>query len=142
MKHIFSRACIIAVAMMAMASASAQVTGTVERADGTAVFGMDQILSVKKDFSTGDRTAIRYTSGTQYVKDDAAWSKYARIVNYLGSKALAVAGDPEGLRINVAMSNGVWCTGGQSVVAYPQGAADYLGDSCAFFDAVKAATPN
>lgn len=127
----------IALAVMVLQPASAAIPGAVKRADGTAVFGMDQILSVKKDFSTGDRTAIRYSSGVQYVKDDAAWSKYAKVKAYLGTKALTVAGDPEGLTINIAASNGVWCSGGQTVVAYPQGPADYLADSCTFFDAVK-----
>lgn len=105
---------------------------------GTVVYGIGTAISIKKD--TSNRVAVQYINGgTQYVQDDASWTKYGKLVTALGSHGMAV-GDAAGTVVNVADSNGVYCSSGSSTISYPSGASPIVisGDGCAFWQAVKA----
>jgi len=131
----------IATAIAASVFAIAAHAGTptaVTNSTGTAVFGTDQALSVEKDTSSGvNRVKVKYSSGYQYVNDDASWARYAKIV---ASFALPVAATPT-LIYDIAKVNTIACQGGQSLVAWPNvGMAETLADGCAFFNAAKGAS--
>lgn len=110
----------------------------VVNAPGTVVFGISTALVVKKDTLSGNRVSIRYSGGWQYLIDDAAWTKYGKVVTALGTSGLA-ANDSVGTVINVAASNGVYCQSNQSTIAFSTVAqSEVLNDGCAFWQALKA----
>jgi len=131
-------ASLLTLAIMVAQPAHASVPQSVVNATGTIVYGTEAIQMVKKE-AGGTRTMIRYSGGWQYLPDDAAWSKYAKIVATLGDRALSVDGDPNGLVIVVAQANGIYCLTNQSVVSisgYNQ--PEYLADGCGFWAKAKA----
>jgi hypothetical protein len=127
-------------AVMACAFAvPAAAADFVTNATGTVVYGTHTARIIKKDTSTGNRVAVRYTGGWQYVQDDAAWSKYAKLVAGMGARGVAVDNDPAGTVVSVADSNGVYCYQGNTSVAYPDIAqAEVIYDGCNFWTKVKA----
>lgn len=129
-----------AIAAMAFGSvAQAALPEVVVNTTGTVVYGTHQALVVKKDLSTGTRSMVLYQSGWQYVNDDAAWSKYAKLVAGVGNRGLLVDNDPEGTVVVVANSNGVYCQSGQSLIAFPNYGSSYaIADSCNYWTKVKA----
>jgi len=125
-------------AVVAMSSAFAALPDIVQNATGTVVYGAHQALAVKKDLGNA-RTAVLYQSGWQYVADDAAWSKYAKLVTAVGNRGLLVDNDPDGTVIVVSESNGVYCQSNQSLIAFPNyGQAYTIADGCNFWTKVKA----
>jgi hypothetical protein len=129
----------IALAVMSMQPTHAANPETVVNATGTIVYGTHTARIVKKDTSSGNRVAVRYTGGWQYVTDDAAWSKYGKLVAGMGARGLAVDNDPTGAVISVADSNGVYCFQGNTLVAWPDIAqGETVLDACAFWVKVKA----
>jgi hypothetical protein len=124
--------------MIAQPAHASTAPSLVVNATGTVVYGTETVQMVKKDFST-QRTMIRYSGGWQYLPDDAAWSKYAKVVAALGNRALAVDGDPADLVVVVSLSSGIYCLTNQSVISisgYNQ--PEYLADGCNFWVKAKA----
>jgi hypothetical protein len=138
MKH-FYRACII-LAMGLFAAFSAQAAEFVTNSTGTVVYGTASALAIQKNTDSGNRVAVLYSSGWQYVADDAAWSKYAKLVAGVGARGVAVDSDPKGTVYVVAASNGVYCYSGASLINYPSRAQGetVAGDGCAYWTKVKA----
>jgi hypothetical protein len=128
---------ILFAAALAIASigAFAGTPTTVTNESGNVVYGTAQALSVEKDTSAGfNRVKVKYSSGFQFVADDASWARYAKIVVSFG---MPVAATPT-LIYDTTKSNGISCQGGQSTIAWPNvGMAESLNDGCAFFNAAK-----
>lgn len=127
--------------LTACGGAFAGTPTAVSNVTGTVVYGTEQALSVEKDTSSGNRAKVRYSSGFQYVTDDAAWSRHAKIVSGF-VLPVVVPGSQSGLTYDISKSNGIYCTGGgtQSQIAWPNvGMADTLSDACGLFNAAKAA---
>ena len=123
----------------AMSAAQAATPEAVVNATGTVVYGTGSALVVRKDTSSGNRVAVRYPSGVQYVADDGSWTKYGKIVAALGLRALSVDGDAFGTVINVAETNGLYCQSNQSTISFPNVAqAEVLADNCNFWVKAKA----
>lgn len=136
MKQSIFRACIGA--LLAAFAMSAQAGEWVTNNTGTTVYGMRTALVIKKDTSSGNRVAVRYAGGWQYITDDAAWSKYAKAVAGMGARGLSVDGDALGTVVAVADSNGVYCYQGNTQVNWSNVAIAETVAGCAFFDKVKA----
>lgn len=138
MRKSFNTFAIMAAAAFALAACGGQAHAAptaVVNANGTAVYGTEQAVSIEKDTSAGyNRTKVKYSSGVQYVNDDAAWSKFAKLQAGL---SIPVAASPS-LVYDIAKTNGITCANGNSVIAWPNiGLADSLADGCAFFNAAK-----
>lgn len=140
MKIFTKLAALAAIAIsIAACGGNAQAAPTVAASNGNAVYGAAGALVIKKDTASGyNRIAVRYSSGWQYVADDAAWSKHARFVQLLGANAIPV-GDGDATHIVIAASNGIYCQSGNSVVAFPNAPAETVA-GCAFFQAAVAAS--
>lgn len=118
--------------------ALAGTPAAVNNATGTAVYGTEQALSIEKEAVT-NRVKVRYSSGIQYVADDAAWSRYAALKAGM-SKPVDAPASSTGLSYDIAKVNGISCMSGSSTVTWPNvGQPDTIADSCAFFTAAKAA---
>lgn len=104
------------------------------------VRGTAQALSVEKYTAGGSYvTQVRYSSGFQYVQDDASWTKYAAVVAGMGANAVAAPGSSTGRVYNPTLSNGVYCQSSNSVISWSNvNQPDYLADGCQFHQAVKA----
>lgn len=131
----FIAATLIAAAMSLSAQAGTPIA--VVSATGTAVYGTGPVLSVEKDTNSGNRVKVKFANGFQYVADDAAWSKLAKITSGL---AVPVAvGNADGTVYDISKSV-VTCQAGSTWVSWTSVAqADILADGCAYFSAVKAA---
>jgi hypothetical protein len=123
-------------AVMALAAFSTWAADSVVNATGTVVYGAKAVLSIDKDTSSGNRVAVKYSSGVQYVIDDASWTKYGKFAAILGTNGVQAPGT--NLIVNVSASNGVYCQNSQSLIAWPLGQMDTLSDGCAFWQAAKA----
>ncbi len=135
MKQIFIRACLVAAAMFALAgSACAQ---TVVSADGAKVLGTHSMLAVYKDPNSAKAWAL-YGSGWQDLADTPTRTKYAALLAGCGSRCVLVDGDATGLAIAAADSNGIYCSGGKSLVGFSnRGQPMELNDGCAFWTKAK-----
>lgn len=133
------RAC-IALALMACAFTAQAAPETVVNATGTTVYGVHGIIGFSKNTDSGNRVAVQYSSGVQYVADNATWTKYAEFVTKCGASCVAVDGSPVGQSYNVASSNGVNCWSSGTILSWPNVAASVqlLGDGCAYWTKVKA----
>jgi len=139
MKQSFFRACIVALAMFACAFAQAALPELVVNTTGTVVYGTHPALIIKKDTSSGNRVMVRYPSGWQYVADDAAWTKYGKLVAGMGARGLAVDNDPLGTVYAVADSNGIYCQGNQTLISLNGiPLAESIPDACGFWAKAKA----
>lgn len=128
----FKKSFVALVATFAMASAMAGTPTAVKNATGNIVYGTEQLLSIEKDTSAGNRVKARYASGVQYVADDAAWSVFAKLQAGLVKPVAASTG----VVYDISKSNGIYCSGSNSVVAFPNvGQPDYIADNCAFHQA-------
>jgi len=137
-KRIFAVA-VIGAALAACGGAQAGTPTSVVNATGTATYPTESALGVEKDTSTGNRVKVRYSSGFQYVADDASWSRYALLAGGL-TKPVAVPTSTTGLVIDIAKAF-TGCNGGQSYAAWANvGQPEYIGDNCAFANAAKAAS--
>ncbi|MCX7283886.1 MAG: hypothetical protein NTX28_07555 [Novosphingobium sp.] len=135
MKRIFAIAAVASILAACGGQAKAAPT-VVVNSNGTAVYGSEQAVSVEKDTSAGyNRVVVRYGSGAQYVNDDAAWSKFAKLS--AGFFLPVVSGAKV---YDISKTNGIYCANGQTVVSFPNVApAEYLNDGCALFNAAKGA---
>ncbi len=129
-----------AAALAALAACGGQAHAAptlVANTAGTVVYGSEQAVSAEKDTSAGyNRVAVRYASGTQYINDDAAWSKFAKVVSGFYIPVAA----SQGKVYDAAKASIIYCSNNQSSISWPNvGPADNLSDGCAFFNAVKAA---
>lgn len=126
-------------AAIASGHANAALPELVVNSTGTVAYGTHQALAVKKDTSSGNRAAVLYQSGWQYVSDNATWTKYTKLVAGVGDRGLLVDNDPEATVIVVANSNGVYCQSNQSLIAFPNYGGSYtISDNCNFWTKVKA----
>lgn len=126
-------------ALACFAFTAASAADFVTNATGTVVYGAHSALAIKQDTSSGNRTMVLYSSGWQYVNDDAVWSKYAKLVASMGARGVAVDNDSTKAVYSIADSNGVYCQGGQSLVAYPNyGQMLAIADGCNYWAKVKA----
>lgn len=127
----------IALAIASLA-AQAALPDVVVNTTGTVAYGTHQALVVKKDLG-GARTMVLYSSGWQYVADDASWTKYGKLVTAVGNRGLLVDNDPSGTVVVVSESNGVYCQSNQSLIAFPNYSQPYaIADGCNFWTKVKA----
>lgn len=127
-------------ALACFAFTAASAADFVTNSTGTAVYGAHTALAVKQDTgSGGNRTMVLYSSGWQYMNDDAAWSKHAKFVAAGGSRFVAVDNDPAKTYIAVADSNGVYCYQGNTLVNFATRAVgETVYDGCAYWAKVKA----
>lgn len=130
------RACIGALLAVFAISAHAAMPEVVKNSTGTVAYGTHTANAIQKDTSSGNRTMVLYSSGWQYVADDASWTRYAALKAAIGARALVVANDPNGLVIAVANSNGIYCQSGGTQIAFPVGQAIQLSDGCAYHQSV------
>lgn len=128
--------CFLALSSAAMAGSPTSVNNST----GNTTYGTEQALAVQKDTAAGyNRTAVKYSSGYQYVNDDAAWSRYAALKAGL-SKPVDAPNSTVGLSYDAAKAI-VGCSNGSSYASWPNvGQPDYIADNCAFANAVKAAS--
>lgn len=140
MKRILIAATMSALALMAACGGNAQAANPqlIVATDGSATYGAGQALVLKKDTSSGNRVAVRYSSGWQYVKDDAVWTKYGKLV--ASKTGWMAVGDAVGTQVDVTLANGVVCIASQTNIGFPNAnmAEVIAGDGCAFWTAVKA----
>jgi hypothetical protein len=135
---------VVAMVALALAWNSPAQAGplTVVNATGTAVYSASPavVMGFQKNTDSGNRTAVLYSSGWQYVADTATWSKHAEFVTKCGSACVAVDGSATGLHYNPTLSNGTVCWSTGTVIPFPErGAAEQvLGDSCAYWTKLKA----
>jgi hypothetical protein len=142
MKKVFSmfaRIVCFAVLAAGVGHAFAGTANSVKNAPGTIAYGTDQLISVEKDVTT-TRVKARYSSGIQYVQDNASWTTYAKLV--AGFKvAVAAPTSTTGMVYDISQTNGVYCQNSQTIVAWPNtGGADYVADNCALHTAVMQAS--
>lgn len=117
-------------------NASAQ---TVKAVDSSKALGTGSLLAIKFDSSSGYHAWALYGSGWQMIVDDASKTKYTKLLQGCGSACLTVDGDPDSLAIAVGRSNGIYCTGGKSLVAFANLGQPVEADAtCAFFNKVLA----
>lgn len=147
MKNTSFRACLFAAALfasMATASAADTIKGTPITGGPQVAYGVHDVLSVEVGSYSGQPTVkLRRAGGyLQELFDSPSNALHARVVQLMGSNAVAVANSPVRKVYNVSTAIvGCWSTG--SYIAWSNVAqADYLtGDGCAFHMAVLQATP-
>lgn len=110
-------------------------------ANGVYTFGYDEMLAIDKDTSSGNRVAVTYATGVQYIVDDASWTVYNKIVASptFANKFVRVGATAK--YINIAKAVSVACVSSQSLVSYPVAnntPTQTISDGCQFWQAVKA----
>lgn len=121
-------------------SASAGTSIAVVNATGDKVSGTDSIVWARKDILSGNRVKVKLIGGVEsYIEDDASWSKFAKIkAGFFVPVAAPAATD--GLTYDISKARDIACSGGNSTVTFSTFyATDTIADSCAFFNAAKAA---
>jgi hypothetical protein len=134
---------VVALVALALTAFSPAHAGTpyLVNATGTTTYGTSPavVLGIERNTDSGNRTMVSYQSGTQYVTDDAAWSKYAKFVADCGAACVSVTGSNTGLTLNVSIGM-VNCWASGSIISWPNAgpARQLLGDGCAYWTKVKA----
>lgn len=139
MKSTFFKSAVIAAALLASIGAQAGTPTSVNNTTGTGTYPTESALSIEKDTSAGNRVKVRYSSGFQYVADDASWSRHAQLLAGL-NKPVAAPNSATGLVFDIAKAF-TGCSSGNSYAAWPNvGQPEYIADGCAFANAAKAAS--
>lgn len=126
----------IMISAFAVCFAYAGTPTSVLNATGTTTYPTDPALSIEKDTSSGNRVKVKYSSGYQYVADDAAWTRYAALKAGL-TKPVDSPTSVTGLSYDIAKAF-TGCNNGQSYVAWPNvGNPEYVDDKCAFANSAK-----
>lgn len=121
-------------------TAHAGTSIAVVNATGDKVSGTDAIVWARKDTLSGNRVRVKMIGGVEsYIEDDASWSKFAKVkAGFFVPVTVPTASD--GLTYDISKARDIACSGGNSTVTFSTFyATDSVADSCAFFNAAKAA---